>query len=317
MKLGDLYKKIIQVGIDNDPRGKDLIRKLLKKEKEKFKKLSKDEKIYFDQETLTNPYSDTRILYGDEDTEASSILVGIDMETPEILLADRLREKGTPIDLVMAHHPEGRGILGLHKVMYMQADIFHRFGVPIRIAEGLLSERISEVERRILPGNATRAVDAARLLDIPFFCTHTPADNCVATYLQERIDGVDPSYLSDVMDVLLSIPPYQDSRKIGAGPKIVTGSKENRCGKVFVDMTGGTGGPKNIFKNLAEAQIGTIVGMHIGEEHLKKAKENHINVIIAGHMASDTIGMNLLLDKALGGEKTTIIASSGFRKYEI
>ena len=41
-----------------------------------------------------NPYADTRILYGDPDTEVSSILVGIDLEVGEVLLADRLREKG-------------------------------------------------------------------------------------------------------------------------------------------------------------------------------------------------------------------------------
>jgi putative NIF3 family GTP cyclohydrolase 1 type 2 len=37
--------------------------------------------------------------------------------------------------------------------------------------------------------------------------------------------------------------------------------------------------------------------MHIGEKHRKEAEKNHINVIIAGHMASDSLGLNLMLDE--------------------
>ncbi|HED24524.1 MAG TPA: NGG1p interacting factor NIF3, partial [Firmicutes bacterium] len=37
-------------------------------------------------------------------------------------------------------------------------------------------------------------------------------------------------------------------------------------------------------------------GMHMTEKHRKQAEKNHINVVIAGHIASDSVGMNLLLD---------------------
>lgn len=71
----------------------------------------------------------------------------------------------------------------------MQADILNKFGVPINVAEDILSDRIKEVQRRVMPINHTRAVDAARLLNIPFMCVHTPADNAVTTYLQQLIDN--------------------------------------------------------------------------------------------------------------------------------
>ena len=48
---------------------------------------------------------------------------------------------------------------------------------------------------------------------------------------------------------------------------------------------------------MAQAGIGTIIGMHMGEEHRKEAEKYHINVVIAGHMASDSLGMNLFLDE--------------------
>lgn len=317
MKLIEFYKKAISIGIENDPRGKGFVEKLLKIENQKYNKLSSEEKEFFDKEALTNPFADTRLLYGKADTELKTIMVGIDIETQELVLADRLREKGEKIDAIIAHHPEGLGLKGLSKVMQMQADIFSSFGVPIRIAEGMLSERISEVERRVMPVNHNRAVDAARLLNIPLICTHTPADNCVVSYLQKKIDDANPFTVKDIMDIINEIPVYKDARKNSAGPKILAGSKDNRCGKIFVDMTGGTGGPKDIFKTLSASNVGTIIGMHIGEEHLKIAKENHINIVIAGHISSDTIGMNLLLKKVFEGKKVKIIECSGFNKYDL
>jgi hypothetical protein len=37
--------------------------------------------------------------------------------------------------------------------------------------------------------------------------------------------------------------------------------------------------------------------MHMGEDHRKKAKEERVNVVIAGHVSSDSLGMNLIIDQ--------------------
>ena len=75
-------------------------------------------------------------------------------------------------------------------------------------------------------------------------------------------------------------------------------------------MTGGTGGSEEAFEKLAIAGVGTVIGMHIGEKHRKEAEKNHINIVIAGHMASDSLGINLLLDK-LQQEGIEILPCSG------
>jgi len=201
----------------------------------------------------------------------------------------------------------------------MQADILSGFGVPINIAEGLLEPRIKEVERGVMPGNHMRAVDAARLLDVPMICSHTPADNCVAGYLQELFDEKKPETVDDVICVLRDITEYADAEIAGSGLKIVAGSEKRRAGRVFVDMTGGTSGSAKTFERLANtSDIGTMVVMHIPEKHLKEANNHHINVVIAGHMASDTLGMNLLLDavEKAGQKKLSVIECSGFRRHE-
>uniref|UniRef100_A0A7C4AIT7 NGG1p interacting factor NIF3 n=1 Tax=Thermodesulfovibrio aggregans TaxID=86166 RepID=A0A7C4AIT7_9BACT len=315
MILKEIYKKAIQVGIDNDPRGRETVLKELEKRKKDYESLSEKKKEFFDIESLENPYSDSRILYGTGDEDIKTILVGIDMEVGEIVLADSLRKNGNKVDLILAHHPEGGAYARLFAVMHMQADILGRFGVPINIAESLMEGRIKEVERKLMPVNHTRAVDAARLLNIPFMCLHTPADNMVATYLQKLFDEKKPYNLDEVIELLLEIPEYKKAEKNNAGPKIIIGSKERKAGKIFVDMTGGTEGSKDIFQSMALSGINTIVAMHLSEEHRKEAEKNHINVIIAGHIASDTLGLNLLLDKITEGEDIQILECSGFTRF--
>ncbi|MBD3349482.1 MAG: NGG1p interacting factor NIF3 [Candidatus Eisenbacteria bacterium] len=319
MKLRKLYEAAVAHGKSVDPRGEDQVQKSLEEARKEYEELSESEKERFDTERLSNPYSDSRILYGADDTEIKSVMVGIDMEAPEIVLADRLREKGRRIDLVWAHHPEGPALANLGGVMAMQADILHRFGVPINIAEGMLESRIREVERRVLPTNHMRAVDAAELLDIPMMCTHTPADNCVAGYLQELFDRENPERVGDVLDLLRGIPEYAAAERHGMALKVITGARKRRAGRIYVDMTGGTSGAENTFEQLASrSDIGTMVAMHLPEKHREQAKKHHISVVIAGHMASDSLGMNLLLDgiEKLTSQELEVIGCSGFRRYE-
>lgn len=314
MKLKDLYELAIKKGIEFDPRGQEVVRKELQKTNEAYNKLSEKDKKEFDTESLVNPYSDTRILYGDPKKEIKKILVGIDMEVGELLLADRLNDKKEKIDLVMAHHPEGRALAGLYQVMHIQSDILNKLGVSINVAEGIMQERINEVERGILPINHTRSVDVARILDIPFICCHTPADNCVTTYLGKIMDRRKPQTVGDVVEILKEVPEYKDAASQKAGPKIIKGDKNTTAGKVFVDMTGGTEGSRDMFEKISQAGIGTLVCMHLSEKHFESAKKEHINIIIAGHIASDTLGLNLMLDEVEKKEKLNIIGCSGFKR---
>lgn len=316
MKLQEFYDLAIKAGIDADPRGRKIVEAELGEAQKTYEELKPEDKAAFDLEKLKNPYADSRILHGDPERDVKNILVGIDMETPEILLADRLNQKGAGIDLVLAHHPEGRAYANFYEVMKMQADILHRFGVPINIAESQLSGRMKEVERSLLPVNHARPVDAARLLDIPILCLHTPADNMVASYLQSLFDRETPSRLKDVIKLLKTIPEYQESIKNNAGPRILIGSDEQRTGKIFVDMTGGTSGSKDTLEKLAQSGVGTIVGMHMSEDHRKEAKKHHLHVVIAGHISSDTLGLNLLLDSIEKRGPVTVLACSGFKRFK-
>ncbi len=311
MKIKEIFDLALKMGIEADPRGKEEIDRLLAKAKADFEKLKDEERADFDLERLTNPYSDTRILFGDPEAPVKRLICGIDIEVGEVILADRLNEKGEGIDLLLAHHPEGRALAGLSDVMKMQADIWSREGVPINAADFLIDKRMKEVARSLMPINHNRAVDAARLLGIPFMNVHTPSDNMVTSYLQKGLDEAKPRTVKEVVDYLKTIEEYKEAAKIGAGPMILIGDGEKRAGRVVVDMTGGTEGPEDVYEKLAVAGVGTVVGMHMSDKLKKKAEEYYLNVVIAGHIASDNLGLNLLLDEV---EKRGIevLGCSGF-----
>ncbi|AEG14264.1 hypothetical protein Desku_0655 [Desulfofundulus kuznetsovii DSM 6115] len=314
MKIREIYELAIAKGMESDPRGLEAVQKFLAREKEKYEKMREDEKEEYDLERLVNPYDDTRVLVGDPEREVRRVLVGIDMEVGEVLLADRLGEKGRPVDLIISHHPEGKAMASLYQVMHLQEDVLARFGVPINVAEGIMSSRIAEVKRGILPLNHNRAVDAARILGLAFMSVHTAADNLVASYLQKLMDEKQPETLGDVLKLLKEQPEYREAIKYKAGPTIVVGARERRAGKIMVDMTGGTSGSEDAYAKLAQAGVGTLLVMHMGEKHRKEAEKNHINVIIAGHMASDSLGMNLFLDE-LEARGVEIIPCAGLLRF--
>lgn len=314
MKLDEIYRSAIREGMKADPRGMKAVNSFLKEEKRTYRKLKGRQRSQFDRERLHNPYSDTRIHFGDRRTEVKKVMVGIDIETPEILLAEALNRGGCGIDLVVGHHPEGVALAALAEVMAMQTDILVKAGLKRDIARSLMDERMNDVGRGVQTSNHFRAVDSAKLLKIPFMNMHTVADNCVASFLQAMLDREKPKTAGAVMQLLNRVPEYKKASRRKAGPKLITGKKENKAGKILVDMTGGTGGPDNVFARLSQAGIGTIVGMHMSDKNFSKAKTEHINVIIAGHIASDNIGMNLLLDRLVKKADIKILACSGFTR---
>lgn len=289
MKLSDFYRHIIKFGSQRDPRKRKIV-----------------------------SYPDTAILYGNPDTQIKKVMVGIDIEAAELLLAERIRQR-EGLDLVIGHHPEGRALVGLHEVMRLQVDVLVQAGLNRSVAEQMLEDRMNEVQRRVMPANHMRPVDVARLLDIPFICMHTPADNHVSSYLEKLFIRQKPKKVADVLGLLNQISEYQIAdRELNNGPKVILGRPQRPAGKIHLEMTGGTEGPKEVYDKFSKNGIRTIVCMHLSEEHFKKVKDANLNVIIAGHISSDNLGMNLLLDNldAACGYTLEVISCSGFTRIK-
>lgn len=311
LTIGEIYQLAIKMGTEADPRGRDGVKKYLARQKKIYEDLPKSKKEDFDLENLKNPYSDTRILFGDSSTLVNKVMAGIDVDTGEVVLVDRLNEKGEGIDLMIAHHPAGGALASLHEVMDLQVDLMASYGVPINVAEGLLADRIAEVRRKFGPMNHYRSVDAARLLGSPFMCIHTVWDNLGWQFMADIFEKKQFETVGDVLDKLRTIPEYAQAIKYKAGPSLYHGNERNRAGRVVVsEFTGGTEGAREIYERLSQAGVGTIISMHLSDEHREEAKKHHINLVVAGHMVSDSIGANLFLDE-LEKRGVEIVPASG------
>ncbi len=297
MTLQEIYDLAVEMGIKADPRGEQGVKKVLARIKKEYQEMPEKKKKYFDKESLTNPYSDTRILFGDPKLQVKKLLAGIDADATEVLLADRLKEKGKKIDLLISHHPSGHALASLHEVMNIQVDMFADAGVPENVAHSLFEQRMSQVERRIAPRNHNQAVDAAKLLNVPLLSIHTVWDNLGNAFMKKYLGKKNFGTVGEILDLILEIPEFQEAAKGKVSPSIISGSKTRRPGKIVVGFTGGTNPSKELYIELAKAGVGTLVEMHVPEEAVDELKKMHINIIDCGHMAADSIGANIFLDE--------------------
>ncbi len=316
MNLERFYQEIVKKGIEEDVRSKKEINVSLENEKKAYGALSKKEKEFFDLDRLFNPYADTRILNGNPKSNIKSVIVGIDVEGAELAVIDALKQKGKKIDLAIAHHPEGHAYASFYDVMDLQVDIYAKAGVSLSVSQNLLNERKQEVARRVSAANHRRSSDAARLLGINFLCMHTPCDNCAYQLTRGILNKHKPATLAAIMDILLDMPEYAHAAKNNNMPTITIGSKQSRCKNIHFEFTGGTEGPKDIYEKLAAQGIDTIIAMHQSEEHHKQSKKANINVIVASHIASDNIGINVMLDYLERNQKLEVYEFSGFKRVK-
>ena len=317
MKVYDAYRMGIEAGMKRDLRPQSEVMKLLEDEKARYDSLPEGMKELFDTERLWNPYADSRFSVMAEeakDIDAARFIWGIDITPSEIIIADRLREKGERIDAVVAHHPLGSSKTLFPEVMMQMTAMFENMGVPKEKADGLVRERMGQVLRNMQGYNYNQAADAARMMGIPLFNIHAPADNMVEEFMVRKMKEDSPSTLQDIIDSLMKEPEQRAAARCNSPPTILVGEPGNECGKIMVKMNGGTSFSTDTYEALADAGVNTIVAMHYPEEHYKVAKEKGINLVISGHMCSDSIGVNLICD-LWEREGIEVIPCSGFTRF--
>ena len=246
----------------------------------------------------------------DNGKEIKRVLAGIDMDTSMLLLAKQLG-----FDCVAQHHPNG----------IINPDIGELFGrdhmkklmecgVPINVAQRLAYEGKEKRNHGMHSRNQTQMRDVARLLDICDVAFHTPADILAERHVQKVMDDLSARNpmctVGDVIDELLTIREYKDALE-GQKPEVWAGTKDSYAGKIYVEMYGVGAPTAEEYAACADAGVGTFVGMHAYPETLEAFKKhNKANMVIAGHMASDSLGFNKILD-AWEAEGLEIVRISG------
>ncbi|MCD2348342.1 Nif3-like dinuclear metal center hexameric protein [Clostridium guangxiense] len=238
----------------------------------------------------------------------NSILFGVDATISELLMAKQLS-----IDCVISHHPVGiSSILNFSGILNAQIECMVKAGVPINKACKLLKDKINKINFENAAINFSRNASSAKLLNIPYINIHTPADIISEKIVQKHLDMKfkynSKVRLYEIIESLLEIDEYNRSP---LKPSIRVGSKDDFAGRILVLMAGGTIASGEVLKAYFDAGIGTIICMYLPDDIRMEVEEQNIgNIIEAGHMASDSIGINRIIDKLEeGGVK--VVKTSG------
>jgi predicted Fe-Mo cluster-binding NifX family protein len=99
-----------------------------------------------------------------------------------------------------------------------------------------------------------------------------------------------------VQEVVSALKELGEFKNAVTEIKIRLGKPENPAGKVVVSHGAGTNGGYEIAKTYFKHDVGTVVYIHIGAGDLEKLKADGVgNLIVTGHTASDSVGINPLI----------------------
>jgi hypothetical protein len=227
-------------------------------------------------------------------------LFGIDVDPADLLFA---KQKG--YDLVIAHHPTGgSAVLEFPKVLSKHADILVRHGVPKAAALEAVRELQDEREPRAHAENYDHLPSLARLIGIGLMCIHNPCDEIGRRIMDETLrERLPPKpRVQDAIDVLQSLPEFR-----AAKTRIVQrmGKPENPLGSWAVQHGAGTNGGVPVARAAFDHGIDTVFYIHIDAGALRRlgevyGREGAKNLVVTGHLASDSIGINVLVRELRG-----------------
>jgi hypothetical protein len=245
------------------------------------------------------------------DGEVQRVLFGIDIDLGELMLARMIG-----VDGVIAHHPIGsHARLDFPQVIEGHEGQMVAAGVPQPIAHDAMLARKQPIERALHSINYDRVVDAARLLRMPLMNIHLAADLIGRRYFTDLVSRrvTASTRAGELLEALRSIPEMRASL---VQPELWLGSVDNPVGRWVVQMAAGSNGGAPVFRTYYEHGINTIIAMHVDREDLRQlqadAREG-VNLIVTGHMPSDSIGINRIID-ALEERGLEVVASSGLIK---
>jgi len=234
-------------------------------------------------------------------TNIKKILFGIDAGVPELLLAKQMG-----FDAVIAHHPPGGlSSINFHHVFKRHIQQMVLAGVPKEEAENAVKKKLEQLEVEAHTRNYAHAIDVAKILKMPYMNIHTPLDEVGRRIMSEQIQRRirENSTVQDVIYALEELPEFKNATtKI----KIRLGKAENLAGKVVVSHGAGTNGGYEVANAYFRYGVRTVIYIHISPGDLEKLKtENLGNLVVTGHIASDSVGINPFI-KELENKKISV-----------
>lgn len=235
------------------------------------------------------------------------LLAGIDLRGPELALA-----KSLGYDAVLTHHPVGRATLDFHRVLWRHVDQMKAAGVPEAVARGAVAE--TAASRRVLDSmsNYDHDPSIARLLDVPYLNIHTPLDEIGRRRMAEVAQTLSPE---DPVSALVARlrASFFEFRTAATAIEVAVGKDAQRLGRVVVSHAAGTNGGYAVGKAYFENGVDTLVYIHCRPDEARRLDAEFggtKSLVVTGHIASDSVGINPYLDR-LRHEGVDVTAVSG------
>jgi putative NIF3 family GTP cyclohydrolase 1 type 2 len=219
------------------------------------------------------------------------VLIAIDVGTAELMLAKSLR-----CDAVIAHHPIGVAAVNLYKVFDRHVDFMVEHGIPRQVAR----EAVGKLKERVATRNHadiySDVVGAAKALGMPLVNIHQPCDEYMRQVILKAIKSGKTEYVSDIVRSVSKIPEF---RNAATKVEVKLGSEKNRAGRWALVVAAGTNGGYHIAKAYFQHGVSTIIYLHVDYGDLTKMREDRLegNLVVMGHLAGDSIGLNGLAER--------------------
>jgi hypothetical protein len=219
-------------------------------------------------------------------------LITVDVSTSELILA-----KNIGCDVVIAHHPIGVSSMEFHRVFDRHTQFMIQNGVPDNEARNAVSRLKRRIQIRSHANIYKQIVDTAGILKMPLVNIHQPCDEFMRRIILEKInDHKDHHKISDLLKLIDEIPEFNNAV---SRPIVALGSAKSNVGRIALVLAAGTNGGYPIAKLYYEHGVSTVIYLHIDPTDAAKLNDEKIrgNLVILGHLAGDSIGLNALADK--------------------
>jgi putative NIF3 family GTP cyclohydrolase 1 type 2 len=221
----------------------------------------------------------------------SKVLIGIDIGTAELMLAKQLGCDG-----VIAHHPIGIAAVNFYKVFDRHLDYMIEHGIPKKIAREAVEKLKERMETRNHADIYSDVAGAAKVLGMPLVNIHQPCDEYMRQVILHAIKAGRTEYVSDIIKSISKIPEF---RHAATKVQVRFGNQNNKAGRWTLVVAAGTNGGFHIAKAYLQHGVSTVIYLHIDYGELTKMREEKLegNLIVMGHLAGDSIGLNGLAER--------------------
>ena len=221
-------------------------------------------------------------------SDIHKVFVSIDITIADVILA-----KNLGCDCILTHHPIGYSLLNFHKVFDRHVEYMVSNGISKKIAQKLVNKMKHKTSLKTHSLIYDDIISVCKMINMPILNIHQPLDEYMRRVIWNSINNKSISSINGLVKSIACIPEFKNSKtKI----RVELGKLENKIDKMIIAIAAGTNGGHEIAKAYFSNGISTVIYLHIDYNDLMRLKSENIsgNLVILGHLAGDSIGMNAI-----------------------